>query len=183
MPRSPIDYANTIIYKIVCKNLSITSMYVGHTTSFTHRKREHKSRCNNDYPFPIYKTINDNNGWENWEMIEIEKYPCKDANEARARERHWYETLTATLNARSPTLNVEMKRERGKNYLKQYYEDHKEELAEKHRLYRIENIEKVKEHKRLYYEENKEKYKLYRLQNKDRIKESNRLYRLAHREE
>ena len=102
-------------------------MYVGHTTSFTHRKREHKSRCNNNFPFPIYKTINDNNGWENWEMIEIEKYACKDANEARARERYWYEILTATLNARSPTLNVEKRQEREKNYHKQYYQETKDE--------------------------------------------------------
>jgi hypothetical protein len=183
MPRNPIDYANTIIYKIVCKNLSITDMYVGHTTSFTHRKREHKSRCINNFTFPIYKTINDNNGWENWEMIEIEKYPCKDVNEAKARERHWYETLTATLNARSPTLNVEMKREREKNYHKIYNENNYEELTEQKRLYRIANKEKLNEQKRTYYEANKEKYKLYRLQNKDKIKEQNRLYRLAHKED
>ena len=30
-------------------------------------------------------------------MIEIEKFPCKDGNEARARERYWYEELKATL--------------------------------------------------------------------------------------
>jgi hypothetical protein len=123
MPRQPINYANSIIYKIVCKDISITDLYVGHTTSFTHRKREHKSRCINKYSFPIYKTINDNGGWDNWEMIEIEKYSCNDANEARARERYWYEELSAKLNARSPTLNIENKKEKSKEYLKNYHQN------------------------------------------------------------
>ena len=37
--------------------------------------------------------IRKNGGWENWCMIEIEKYPCNDKNEAKARERYWLETL------------------------------------------------------------------------------------------
>ena len=35
-------------------------------------------------------------------MIEIEKYKCDDGNEARARERYWYEQLQATLNMIRP---------------------------------------------------------------------------------
>jgi predicted GIY-YIG superfamily endonuclease len=30
------------MYKIVCKDLSITDVYVGSTTNFTNRKRDHK---------------------------------------------------------------------------------------------------------------------------------------------
>lgn len=131
MPRKPTNYTNTLIYKFVCKDLTITDLYVGHTTSFKDRKREHKSRCNKSYPFLIYKTINDNGGWDNWEMIEIEKFPCNDANEARARERYWYETLSANLNARSPTENIKKKKEREKNYLKQYNQTLTESQKEK----------------------------------------------------
>ncbi len=120
MPRSRIDYSNTIIYKIVCRNISITDLYIGHTTSFKDRKKEHKSRCNKLYPFPIYKTINDNGGWDNWDMVEIEKFSCADANEARARERYWFEELSARLNARCPTLNIENKKEKAKIYLHNY---------------------------------------------------------------
>lgn len=124
MPRKPTNYANTLIYKFVCKDLTITDIYVGHTTSFKDRKREHKSRCNNEndkkYNLKLYKTIRDNVGWENWEMIEIEKFPCNDANEARTRERYWYEELNAKLNARCPTENIESKKIRIKSYLKVY---------------------------------------------------------------
>ena len=45
MPRKPIDYSKTIIYKIVCKNPEIKHLYVGHTTDITTRKRLHKQDC------------------------------------------------------------------------------------------------------------------------------------------
>ena len=34
MPKSNCDYSRTVIYKIVCNDLSITDCYVGHTTEF-----------------------------------------------------------------------------------------------------------------------------------------------------
>jgi hypothetical protein len=34
-------------------------------------------------------------------MIEIEKYNCNDGNEARARERYWFEELQAKLNTKA----------------------------------------------------------------------------------
>jgi hypothetical protein len=83
MPRLPIDYSKTIIYKIVCNDLSITGCYVGHTTDFTRRKYGHRFCCDDEktkiYDFRVYSTIRENGGWNNWSMVEIEKYPCKDA--------------------------------------------------------------------------------------------------------
>jgi hypothetical protein len=38
MPRLPIDYSKSIIYKIVCKDLDVKDCYVGSTTNFTNRK-------------------------------------------------------------------------------------------------------------------------------------------------
>ena len=100
MPKKNIDYSKTIIYKIVCKDLVVKDVYVGSTTHFINRKYGHK--CNSyskKYKDRIiYKIINDNGGWENWEMIEIEKYPCVDGNESTKRERHYYELLDATMN-------------------------------------------------------------------------------------
>jgi hypothetical protein len=94
MPKKPMDFSRTIVYQICCKDLLVTYKYVGHTTDFTKRKSHHKSSCNistcKGYNLKVYQTIRDNGGWDNWEMIEIEKYPCNDANEATARERYWY---------------------------------------------------------------------------------------------
>jgi len=70
-----------------------------HTTNFIKRKAQHKSNCNNpnseSYNFKIYNTIRDNESFGNWSLIEIEKYPCNDINEACARERYYYELLNA----------------------------------------------------------------------------------------
>jgi hypothetical protein len=33
---------------------------------------------------------------DNWTMVEVEKYPCKDANEATAKEREWFKRLNRT---------------------------------------------------------------------------------------
>ena len=38
-------------------------------------------------------------------MIEIEKYPCNDKNEASKQERYYYEKLNAKLNTICPYIN------------------------------------------------------------------------------
>jgi len=133
MPKKNIDYSKTIIYKIVCEDLAVKDVYIGSTTNYTKRKWNHKCYCNSkSYKYKdrlIYKVINDNGGWENWEMIEIEKYPCVDGNESTKRERHYYELLNATMNKCIPNRllndeerekqNVELLRRKEKfnNYL------------------------------------------------------------------
>jgi hypothetical protein len=167
MPKVPINYNNTIIYKIVCNDLSISNNYVGHTTNFVERKRAHKNSCinerNQSYNYKIYKTIRENMGWENWSMIEIEKYPCKDVFEACARERYYYEQLNSTLNMNFPQRNVkeyrEIHKEKASEYGKEYYiankgiiiskahiyaNSHKDEISQQGKLYRVSNKEEIK---------------------------------------
>jgi len=106
MPRAKINYQNTVIYKIVCNDLSINDLYIGCTTDFKRRKSEHKNWSKTPID-GLYKCIYNNGGWSNWSMIEIEKYPCNDGNEARKRERHWIEELNAALNIYKPILTSE----------------------------------------------------------------------------
>ena len=40
------DYNKTIIYRIVCKDATITDCYIGHTTNIVKRRQEHKNICN-----------------------------------------------------------------------------------------------------------------------------------------
>lgn len=160
MPRAPINYKNTIIYKIVCKDLNIKDIYVGSTTSFKDRKREHKSRCKNNYPYKLYTIINDNGGWDNWDMIEIEKYECNDANEARARERYNYEELNAKLNSRCPTLDIDNEKikntirckewnDKNKHLRKEKRENNKDEINKKKREWYFKNKDIINEKRRL----------------------------------
>lgn len=110
MAKLQINYSRNVIYKIVCKNLDITECYVGHTTDFSKRKNVHKMRCHAEhtkfYNFRVYKFIRENGGWKNWEMVEIEKWPCNDSREAGTRERYWYETLNSKLNNNVPMQTV-----------------------------------------------------------------------------
>jgi hypothetical protein len=102
MPKNNIDYSNTIIYKIYCKDASIIDIYVGHTTNFTKRKYGHKSYCNNGNSLKIYDMIRKTGGWDNWDMVEIAKYNCEDSIEARIREQEHFDILQPTLNQINP---------------------------------------------------------------------------------
>ena len=127
MPRKAIDYQKIIIYKLVCNDLTIKDLYVGHTTDFTNRKRHHKRSClsptDSKHNLKVYIMIRDNGGWDNWSMIKIEKYPCNDDLEARSRERHWYEVLNANMNSHCPILYVGEKKQYEKEYRKNYRQE------------------------------------------------------------
>ena len=105
MSKDTIDYSNTMIYKIFCNNPHITDIYVGHTTNFIKRKYQHKILCNSSKKIKIYNIIQENGGWDNWSMIEIAKYNCKDLTEARIREQEHYDLLKPTLNSVNPITN------------------------------------------------------------------------------
>jgi hypothetical protein len=164
MPKVVINYNNTIIYKIVCNDLNIKDIYVGHTTNFDKRKIGHKSCCNNingkSYHFNVYQCIRDNRGWDNWSMIEIEKYKCNDKYEACKRERHFIESLKATLNQNIPSRTD-----------LEYKADNRDKILDTKAQYRIDNKDKILDAKAQY-----------RINNKDKIKEHDRQYRIANRE-
>jgi hypothetical protein len=108
MPKTSINYSNTIIYKIACKDTNITDCYVGHTTNFPNRKYMHYIDYNKFPERKLYKFMDMNGGYDNFEMIEIETIDCKTNNEAKRRERYWCEQLNSTLNSITPIfLNSE----------------------------------------------------------------------------
>ena len=150
------NYQNGTIYKIVCKDSEITDCYVGSTTSHSKRKSKHKYCCNNEksekYNLPVYRFIRDNGGWENWNFVLLEDYPCRTKKQLNIRERYWFEKINAILNDRYP--------ERGKDeYQKQYYDENKEKISGYKREYRDKNKEQISEYHKKWYEENIEKQK------------------------
>ena len=108
MPKQKVDYSNTVIYKIMSNDTTITDCYVGSTTNFIQRKQSHKSTCNStthtNYNLKLYRIIREFGGWDEWSMLELEKYPCKDKNEATLRETHWKDLLCSTLNTNNPNV-------------------------------------------------------------------------------
>jgi len=106
MPKTEIDYSNTIIYKITCKDPNVADVYVGHTTNFVQRKHSHKQSCINDkspnYKCKLYEVIRKNGGWVNWKMEIINFFKCHDHYEARKKEQEYFISLSATLNSIEP---------------------------------------------------------------------------------
>jgi predicted DNA binding CopG/RHH family protein len=125
----------------------------------------HLNFCNNEnniyHNQPKYKFIREHGGWDNWSMIEIEKYPCNDQNEALAKERHWIEQLNANLNTSIPLRSHT-----------EHYQDNKKLILAKQKAYTNDNKDKVKEYKKQYYLKNKdtEEFKQKRTANYEKTK-------------
>tara|TARA_R110001592_G_scaffold342860_1_gene632919 strand:- start:248 stop:694 length:447 start_codon:yes stop_codon:yes gene_type:complete len=96
------DYSNACVYKIICKDKSITDMYIGSTVNFRGRGWGHKTCCNNpncnSYNYKVYKFIRDNGGWDNWQMIKICDVKCLDKYDLRKKEGEYIRSLKPTLN-------------------------------------------------------------------------------------
>ena len=142
MPRQSIDYNNTHFYKICCKDLNITDIYIGHTTDFRRRKNRHKSCCltvdNPAYNFPVYQFIRENGGWDNFDMILLETKSCSDSLEAKKIEREFVEQLHATLNRWIPGRTREERYEIHKTEIlenkKEYYQANKDTINDKRNI-------------------------------------------------
>ena len=168
------DYAKTIIYKIVCKDINITKSYGGHTTHIIKRRQHHKCDCNNinskKYNIYLYQFIRENGGWDNWEMLWCYDFPCKNKREAELEERIFIEKEKCELNSARPYVSEDEK--------KQYYEDNKDKIKESNKNYKENNKDKIKESNKNYKENNKsiinEKAKDYRENNKTKINEKAR---------
>ena len=159
MPKTPMDYNNNIIYKIVCNDLSVKECYIGHTINMTKRKYKHKSDCHNEknkgHNNKIYQIIRQNGGWSNWSMILVEEFPCKDKHEARKRERELYEQLGAKMNTLRPYRTQEEAKEQFKLYDKQYHKQYREDHKEEKKEYREKHKAEYKEYQKKYREDHK----------------------------
>ena len=100
MSETPREYT---IYRLACKNPECPSKYIGSTKSFSTRRSTHKRNCGAGLNYRIYETIRANGGWDNWEMIAVEKYSCFLRKEAGLREKYWYEKLNPDLNKNYPS--------------------------------------------------------------------------------
>ena len=186
---------NYIMYKICPKNKDLNYCYIGQTTNFENRKRQHIKNTKNEsdkkhYHLKHYQAIRENGGWDEWEMIHIENFDGKTKLEARMREQELIKEHKANLNSVSAFISEEDRktvkqlctqkyREENKELIraqeKKYKEEHKEIIAEQLKKYREENKEKIREKNKEYKEKNMEKFKewdsAWREQNKEILKE------------
>ena len=167
-----VKYNQSIIYKLCCKDPTIPNIYIGSTTNFTRRKCQHKYSCNNtsgkSFNVYVYNFIRENAGWNNWDMIEIERYEATDKKHLEIRERYWIDKLKPTLNKIIPTRTH-----------REYIVENADKIKDQRKKYRIENAEKIKERDKNYYIENiekiKERDKKYYIENIEKIKEKHKV--------
>ena len=183
MPKVQTDYSNTIIYKLCCKNPEITDIYVGHTTNFTQRKNHHRIACDSLLDRYVYQYINDNGGWNNWTMIQLETYNCIDKRKAEAIEHSYIVQLGAKLNSNKPYA---MYKENPKEYQQEWYKQYKEEILEKTKQRYEENKEEKIQYQLNYAQEHKEQISEYQKQykeiNQEKLSEQKKIYRENHKE-
>jgi hypothetical protein len=114
MPKTEIDYSNSVIYKIACKDASCKELYVGHTTNFVQKKHWHKQCCTNNnsanYNLKIHKMIRETGGWDNWDMEIVHLFNCTNRNEAKKKELEYFALLHATMNSVQSTLTPQLEK-------------------------------------------------------------------------
>jgi hypothetical protein len=145
------------VYKIYCKDSSITEFYVGSSCDFHQRKRKHKSSCNNpkdkQYNYKVYRYIRNNGGYDNWDFEILLETEVENNKELKLKYEAKYQLdLKPELNVIQEGRTPKEYYEDHKEEIKQYYEDHKKEIRE----YQKEYNENHKEEQKQYYEKNKE---------------------------
>ena len=176
MPKLPTYYSKTIIYKLVHKeDYDNANIYIGSTTDFIRRKNNHKSNCCNEkskeYNEKKYQYIRGNGDWGEWNMIEVEKFPCNDKREAEAREEYWRCHFNSQLNIRRAYITEEQK--------KQYYLDNKDNILRQKKQYYEIHKDKILDEKKQYYEANKEN----RLEQMKKLYQANKENRLEYQKQ
>lgn len=98
----PRNYQNSVIYKLV--NSIDDNIYIGSTTANVKKRiSSHRSSSKRNPMRLVYKHIN-NIGWENVNIIIIERYPCIDKYDLESRECFWIQKLKPSLNVNTPTM-------------------------------------------------------------------------------
>ena len=205
MSNSLANYEKTVVYSIFCKDQTVNDTYVGHTTDFCQRYKGHKSSCNNElsrsYKYKLYTTIRENGGWDNWDMLIIEDYPCNNVVEARERERYWIEFLSSSLNIVIPNRSkkeysqlyniinrehlsacAKIYRENNQDKIKAYIENNKEKINELKKEWYEEHKPAILEKAKEYYEEHKDEKLAYQTQYADEHKDNIKSYQTEYRE-
>ena len=90
-------YSKTVIYKLMCKDLLVLPVYIGHTIKFVERIRVHKTHIKT-YKSKMYEFIRNTGGWDNWCVVVLETVCCVDRQEAINLEQKYMSEHDHILN-------------------------------------------------------------------------------------
>jgi len=123
------DYSNAVIYEINCKDNKITDTYIGSTRCFLTRESSHKNsvfKINTK----LYRFIRSNFGWNNFNMVIIEKFSCKNKKQLQSREDFYINLWEPKLNTILPKPAEHFRLIKNKTNQK-YYNSNKNKISEK----------------------------------------------------
>jgi hypothetical protein len=186
------NQTNTIysMYKIFPKNKELNYCYVGHTSNLSERNKHHfqcsTNTNNSKHHQLIYQTIYNNGGWNEWEMIEIEKYVCSTRLEARMREQQLILEHNANINTLSAFVTEDERKKRKQAITNKYRAENKDIIKEQTQKYKEDHKDIIKEqmikYRKDHKEEIREKEKEYRQLHADKYKENDKIWREANKE-
>ena len=142
------DYQKGKIYKLISDHTD--EIYIGSTCQLLcHRLsghardfREGKNQCTCRNMFELGKV----------KIVLIENVPCDSKEELYKRERHYIENMNCVnklIPGRTMAENYQDKKEHFKKRSLDRYYATKEEISKKTKEYRLKNIDKIKERKKL----------------------------------
>ena len=130
-----VDYSNSKIYKLCCRDENIKEIYVGSTMNYISRLHSHrhisKTLENKNSKSKLYTFIRQNGGFDNWKLEIIESTSVNTLNELKSIERKYIEELKPDLNTNLPTRSNE-----------EYYQNNREYFIEKMKKYVYDNKSK-----------------------------------------
>jgi len=179
-----MNYNNSKIYKLCCGELT----YYGSTTQSLHKRKyghkmkylEYKKGLRRYTTSFLLFQLDEENDFENVNIILVEECPCNSKYELHQRERYYIEN-NECVNKVIPTRtdreyrqdNIEKERE----YRKKYKEKNKERIKEKRKEYYERNKDRIKNYRDANREKHREYMKEYMRKNRERIREYKKKYR------
>ena len=150
-----VNYQDGKIYRLFCNKTGKT--YYGSTAEkyLSTRKAHHIDaykkfvRGEGNYVSSFEILQNDD-----YELVLVEKYPCKDKMELHQRERYYIENnecINLTIPGRTSEEYREDNRDIILNKHKEYYSKNKDEFLRKQKIYRDNNPELIKQQKSKVY--------------------------------
>ena len=175
-----IRYENGCIYMIQHKTDDTKEFYIGSSKDFKKRCIKHKSTCNNEnskgYNLKVYKYIRENCGWNEWTIIKLYDYPCKNKYKLELEEQRAIKEYKSTLNQFIPCRTYQ-----------EWYNDNKEKILQKGKEHYKNNRNKILKEKKEYHKANKEKISQQRKEhyenNKEKIKQQSKEHYETNKEE
>jgi hypothetical protein len=133
--------------------------YIGYTTNFNNRKYQHKKNLKDKTKInhPLYKTINDNGGWDNVSMNILEYGEYENLKDVYIRERELIDLHKSLMNGHLPSKIDINYSDNPKEYKQKWHQEFKETKPEKYKENVKKQNEKRKEDKAEWYIQNKEK--------------------------